>query len=132
MDTRDYHQQTIVSRPIFFSSTFCDRHAERDLLRNDAFLELNDRLRRRRHELNVIDLRQGAEVGGIADGAARELTILKVCLQEIERTRPFLIGLIGDRYGWIPPEDRMKAAAQAAGFQDNMVVGKSVTELEFV
>lgn len=131
-DARSYREQTIVSRPIFFSSTFRDMHSERDLLRNDAFLELNERLRRRHHELNVIDLRQGVEVTDIADEAARELAVLKVCLQEIERTRPFLIGLIGDRYGWIPPPERMMAAAQAAGFSTEAVAGKSVTELELI
>ena len=127
----DYRQLTLVSRPLFFSSTFRDMHAERDLLRNDAFLELNERLRPRRHELNVIDLRQGVETAGIEDEAERELAVLKVCLDEIERTRPFLIGLLGDRYGWVPPTERMEAAARAAGFQE-AVAGRSVTELELL
>lgn len=127
----DYRQRTLVSRPLFFSSTFRDMHEERDLLRNDAFLELNERLRERRHELNVIDLRQGIETAHIEDKAESELAVLKVCLDEIKRTRPFLIGLIGDRYGWIPPAERMEAAAGAAGFARD-VVGKSVTELELL
>jgi len=29
----------------------------------------------------------------------RELQVLKVCLAEVKRCRPFLIVLIGDRYG---------------------------------
>ena len=130
-DSGDYRQLTLVSRPLFFSSTFRDMHAERDLLRNDAFLELNERLRARRHELNVIDLRQGVETSGIEDEAERELAVLRVCLDEIERTRPFLIGLLGDRYGWIPPAERMEAAARAAGVTEEMA-GRSVTELELL
>ncbi len=130
-DKSDYRQQTLVSRPVFFGSTFRDMHYERDLLRNDAFLELNERLRERRHALNVIDLRQGVETTQIADEAAAELEVLKVCLNEVERTRPFLIGLLGDRYGWIPPPDRIEAAAVAAGFAGN-VRGISVTELELL
>lgn len=63
------------------------------------------------------------------DQNARELVVLKVCLSEIERSRPFLIALIGDRYGWTPPEERMAAAAQEAGF-DGDVRGKSITALE--
>ena len=51
-------EQTLVSRPIFFSSTFRDMHAERDLLREDAFKQINEGLRPRRHEMNVIDLRE--------------------------------------------------------------------------
>ena len=129
---KGYRDLVQVARSLFFSSTFRDMHAERDLLRNDAFLELNDTiLKPRRHELNVIDLRQGVEVGDIEDEAERELAVLKVCLDEIERTRPFLIGLLGDRYGWVPPVERMRAAAQAAGFPEE-VAGKSVTELELL
>jgi len=125
-----YRDMVSVTRPLFFSSTFRDMHSERDMLRNDAFLELGERvLRPRRHELNVIDLRQGVEVADIADETERELAVLKVCLGEIERTRPFLIGLLGDRHGWGPPEERMEAAARAAGFPTD-VVGMSVTELE--
>jgi anaerobic selenocysteine-containing dehydrogenase len=44
-----------------------------------------------------------------ADPAARELLILKVCLDEITRSRPFLIGLLGHRYGWVPPPERVAA-----------------------
>ena len=50
-----------------------------------------------------------------------------MCLDEIERSRPFLTGLIDDRYRWLPPADRM-AAAQEAGF-DGPVADKSVIEL---
>ncbi|MBM3321505.1 MAG: DUF4062 domain-containing protein, partial [Candidatus Eisenbacteria bacterium] len=127
----DFGERPIVSRPLFFSSTFRDMHAERDLLRDDAFLELNERLRGRRHELNVVDLRQGVETGRFKDEAERELVVLQVCLNEIDRTRPFLVGLIGDCYGWIPPAERMEAAARAAGFSAD-VVGRSVTELELL
>ncbi|KKL63646.1 hypothetical protein LCGC14_2173020, partial [marine sediment metagenome] len=41
------------------------------------------------------------------------------------------VGLLGDRYGWVPPADRMQAAAQEAGF-DADLAGKSVTELEIL
>jgi hypothetical protein len=59
----------------------------------------------------------------------KELLVLKVCLQEINRSRPFLIALIGDRYGWVPPPERMQTATQEAGYQTE-VQGKSVTALE--
>ncbi|MBI3610870.1 MAG: DUF4062 domain-containing protein [Nitrospirae bacterium] len=117
------------SRPIFITSTFRDMHAERDYLRTHVFPELEERLRQRRTHLEPIDLRWGVETGGEDETHAKELLVLKVCLAEVERSRPFLIGLIGDRYGWVPPEDRMAAAAQEAGF-DKPVVGRSVTDLE--
>jgi tetratricopeptide (TPR) repeat protein len=50
-------------------------------------------------------------------------------LDEIERSRPFLIVLLGDRYGWVPPQERMAAAAEEAGFAGDLQ-DKSVTALE--
>jgi len=50
-------------------------------------------------------------------------------LAEVERSRPFLVGLVGDRYGWVPPPDRMAAAAREIGFK-GPVVGRSITDLE--
>ncbi len=55
--------------------------------------------------------------------------MLRVCLDEIKRSRPFLIALVGDRYGWVPPPERMQAAVDEAGFETE-VAGKSVTALE--
>ncbi|HCU37062.1 MAG TPA: hypothetical protein DGT21_16955, partial [Armatimonadetes bacterium] len=60
---------------------------------------------------------------------AKELVVLKVCLDEIERSRPFLIGLIGDRYGWVPDPERMQSAVDEKGFETD-VQEKSVTALE--
>jgi len=48
---------------------------------------------------------------------------------EIQLSRPFLIVLLGDRYGWVSPEERMAAAAQEIGF-DTELRDKSVTALE--
>ena len=117
------------SRPIFISSTFRDMQAERDHLRNFVFPRLEEELRKRRCHLEWIDLRQGVESGEAKTEEQRELTVLKVCLAEIKRSRPFLIVLLGDRYGWVPSSDRMQIAAQEAGFPTK-TVGKSVTALE--
>ncbi|MFC1634822.1 DUF4062 domain-containing protein [Planctomycetota bacterium] len=119
------------ARPIFITSTFRDMHAERDYLRTHVFPVLEERLRERFHHLEVIDLRWGVESSAEEDLAAREILVLKVCLNEIERSRPFLIGLLGDRYGWVPPIERMQTAAGEAGF-DRDLTGKSVTELEIL
>ena len=91
-------------------------HAERDYLRDHVFPELEERLRARHEILEPIDLRQGVELASLNAEQARELKVLKVCLDEIERSRPFLLVLLGDRYGWVPPPERIAAAAQEAGF----------------
>jgi tetratricopeptide (TPR) repeat protein len=117
------------ARPIFISSTFRDMHAERGWLQERVFPELEERLRGHRHHLEIIDLRMGVEVAALGGQESREMKVLKVCLAEIERSRPFLIVLLGDRYGWIPPPERIEAAAREAGFAAG-VKAKSVTALE--
>ncbi len=117
------------SRPLFVTSTFRDMQQERDHLVSVVFPALEEKLRARFHHLEPIDLRVGVEIVSVDQERARELLVLKVCLDEIERSRPFLIALLGDRYGWIPPEERMQAAAQEVGFQADLR-GKSITALE--
>ncbi len=117
------------TRPVFISSTFKDMHAERGWLLSHVFPQLEEELKKRHHHLETIDLRLGVETVEEASEEACELKVLKVCLDEIERSRPFLIVLLGDRYGWVPPEERMERAAREAGFSTT-VSGKSVTALE--
>jgi hypothetical protein len=117
------------SRPIFVTSTFQDMQAERDHLMLHVFPALEEWLISRHRHLEWVDLRVGVASVGTADEAERELMILKVCLDEVRRSRPFIIGLLGDRYGWVPPTERMASAAAEAGF-DTSVEGRSVTDLE--
>lgn len=119
------------SRPVFISSTFVDMQAERDYLRTRVFPELEERLRARRYNLEWVDLRVGVATASQRDEHVRELHVLKVCLDEVKRCRPFLIVLLGDRYGWVPPAERIEAAAEEAseGFSSD-VAGRSVTDLE--
>src|SRR5579883_830918 len=124
-------------RPLFVSSTFRDFQAERDHLQRVVFPELAERLRARREHLEPIDLRWGVDTFSIRDDAERELTVLKVCLEGIRRSKPFLLVLLGDRYGWVPsplpgvaPDEQPPArAAREIGYR-GPIVGKSVTALE--
>ncbi len=54
---------------------------------------------------------------------------MKVCLAEVRRCRPFLIVMLGDRYGWVPPADRVAVTAREEGFGGDLT-GFSVTDLE--
>ena len=116
-------------RPIFISSTFRDMHAERDYLRNYVLPRLEEELHKRRYHLDWIDLRQGVDNHESISDEQRESLVLSVCLSEIKRSRPYLIVLLGDRYGWVPPGDRIDAATQEEGYF-NEALGKSVTALE--
>ena len=117
------------SRPVFISSTFLDMQAERDYLQSHVFPRLGEELRKRQHHLSPIDLRVGVETTVLDSEHEREMLVLKVCLAEITRSRPFMIVLIGDRYGWVPPVARMDAAIQEVDF-DTATSDKSVTALE--
>jgi tetratricopeptide (TPR) repeat protein len=93
-----------MSRPwktvrIFISSTFRDMHAERDLLVHDVFLELRERCAKQHLHLVDVDLRWG-----VTEEEEKQGKVLEICLDEIERCRPFFIGLLGERYGWVPPK----------------------------
>jgi len=129
MTTDNSTSNPLRARPVFISSTFKDMQAERSYLQHVVFPRLEEELRKGRLLLEPIDLRQGVETAELASEEARERLVLKVCLEEIQRSRPFLIVLLGDRYGWVPPEERMLAATQEMGFNTE-VRDKSVTALE--
>lgn len=117
------------ARPVFIISTFADMQAERDHLRDQVFPALEVRLRERRQHLEPIDLRWGVETAGLEDSQQRDLLVLSVCLGEIQRSRPFLIVLLGDRYGWVPPGERIEIALREQG-SAIASAGQSVTALE--
>ena len=84
---------------VFLSSTFKDMSEERDYLARNVFLELEAEALKRNVALNLLDLRWG-----ITAEESKQGLVTEICLKEIEASRPFFIGIIGDRYGWIPSE----------------------------
>jgi len=91
---------------IFISSTFRDMHAERDLLVREVFPELRRRCRPLRVEVVDVDLRWG-----VSEAEAEGSHALEVCLEEIRNSKPFFLGLLGERYGWIPPGEEHSITA---------------------
>src|SRR5262249_11809547 len=89
---------------IFISSTFRDFGAERDLLVRQVVPALRARLQERFVELVDVDLRWG-----ITAEQAERGEVLPICLAEIERSRPYFVGLLGERYGWTPAGDAYSA-----------------------
>jgi len=85
---------------VFISSTFKDMMDERDHLIKEIFPEIRHRCHQRGIEFTEIDLRWG-----ITEKQAQHGKVIEVCLKEIDRCRPFFIGILGNRYGWIPPKD---------------------------
>ncbi len=110
---------------VFVSSTFRDMAAERDELVKRTFPALRSLCEARGVTWGEVDLRWG-----VTDEQAAEGQVLPICLAEIRGCRPYFIGLLGERYGWVPEaldpalvEQEPWLAAQA---------GRSVTELEIL
>jgi nephrocystin-3 len=78
---------------IFLSSTFRDFGEERDLLVRRVFPRLRAAFRDRFVEIVDVDLRWG-----ITAEQAERGEVLPICLEEIDRSRPFFVGMLGDRY----------------------------------
>lgn len=113
---------------IFLSSTFRDFGEERDLLVKRVFPALRARLKDRFVELVDVDLRWG-----ITAEEAERGEVLPICLAEIDRARPYFIGMLGERYGWIPPPDGYAAdLLERQPWLKKHQGGKSVTELEIL
>jgi len=113
---------------VFISSTFRDFEQERNLLATDVFPELRRRARDRFVEVMEVDLRWG-----ITQEQSEQGLTLPICLKEIERARPYFIGLLGERYGWTPTSGQYSELLldQHAWLKEHMG-GISVTELEIL
>lgn len=108
---------------------------ERDVIKFEIIPDLNRHFRARGVELQAIDLRLGVNTQGMdEDESARK--VLKVCARGIDSSRPFFIGLVGSRYGWIPPMERWEEFIHTLPEEEREFMtdtfGASVTELEMV
>ncbi len=109
---------------LFVSSTFRDMAADRNHLIRHVFPALRRLCEKRGVVWSEVDLRWG-----VTDEQAAEGRVLPICLSQIDRCRPFFIGLLGERFGWIPdeiPQDLIERYPWLAS-----EAGRSVTEIEF-
>lgn len=110
---------------VFVSSTFRDMQTERDELVKFIFPQLRKRCEGRAVTWGEVDLRWGITHEQTAEGK-----VLPICLEEIHRCRPYFIGLLGERYGWIPdeiPSELVELQPWLAEHTDH-----SITELEIL
>jgi hypothetical protein len=117
------HQQRVVR--VFVSSTFRDMHAERDELIKRVFPQLRKLCEERGVTWSEVDLRWG-----ITEEQTQRGEVLPICLAEIQRCRPYFIGLLGERYGWVPDEIPQELLEREAWLAEHL--HHSVTELEIL
>ncbi|MDI9408094.1 MAG: tetratricopeptide repeat protein [Candidatus Pacebacteria bacterium] len=137
---------------IFLSSTFRDFAAERNLLQSKVFPEIKHAMAKKGIDVTDVDLRWGVNESESQGGMA-----LRICLDEIDKARPwkdgqvpkdpvarktaevishrvFFVGMLGERYGWVPAEadnayqDLLEDHDWLKPYQHQ----KSVTELEIL
>ena len=113
---------------IFVSSTFKDMQFERDYIKNILTPKFNHLLSPFGESVNFSDLRWGVNTIGLDEEEANK-KVLKICLDEIDSDRRYFIVFIGERYGWIPPQELMLETIQSKGI-NNLATDISVTNLE--
>lgn len=120
---------------VFISSTFLDMDAERDAIKFTVVPALNKHFRSQRIEFQAIDLRSGINTERLSENQ-REERVLDVCFSAIDMARPLFIGLLGNRYGWIPPKERIEHILGCMDQEKRLLLGNtdglSVTELEIL
>ncbi len=115
---------------VFISSTFNDMQSERDELVSKIFPILRKKAAERNVTVTDIDLRWG-----ITEEESRNGKVIDICLDEIEKSHPFFIGLLGSRYGWTPAEDKdadygTVIEPRHGWATDDIRNGLSITEME--
>lgn len=110
---------------VFVSSTFLDMQKEREILNLEVFPVVKGVCDRLGVAFNVIDLRWGIT----AEDQAND-NVIDLCLDEIRHCRPYFIGLVGNRYGWIPDKIGSDLTHKYPFIKENR--DKSVTEMEMI
>lgn len=121
-------------RNIFVSSTFKDFQEERDTLRNVVLPRLNAIGSSFGEEYGFTDLRWGVNTLDMNEEESNR-EVLSVCFSEIDRCAPYMIVLLGERYGYTP--DPSIAQQVLSKYDENVIASialpeyaVSVTELE--
>lgn len=119
----------VYKNSVFVSSTFKDMHFERDMIHEKVLPALNKTALEYGQTVSFCDLRWGVNTGDL-DSEEGSKKVLSVCLNEIERCKPYMIVILGERYGWIPEEKTIRNAVEERRDFQLDELEKSVTALE--
>ena len=118
-------------KTIFVSSTFRDMHYERDIIHERVTPALNHVARQYGESVSFCDLRWGVNTGDLeSEEGSRK--VLSVCMEEIDRCRPYMLVILGYRYGWIPSTGLIANAADRTGLMiDDLEQSVTALEIEY-
>ena len=88
--------------------------------------QINDILKEYKIQLHAIDLRWGLTA---EDTSTSGLGALEHCLREVQKSTPFFISLLGERYGWCPEEYKISNRPEFKWIK-TQPPGYSITHLE--
>ncbi len=92
---------------VFVSSVFTGMEDVRTYLMTKVFPKIIEEGKRHNVVVTPLDLRWG-----ITEQASRKGETAKICLKEIERSQPYFIGILGNRYGWQPTVEELSVDPQ--------------------
>ncbi len=114
---------------VFISSTFRDLQEEREHLVKKIFPEIRAICRQRGITFTEVDLRWGLTDEDVALGQ-----VIRTCLEEVDKCRPYFIGITGDRYGFVPSffdvQKDPSLIEQYPWIEDASIDEMSITEME--
>src|SRR5438445_13009810 len=94
-----------------------------------VFPRIRAACRERGMEFTPIDLRWGLTDEDVSMGR-----IIRTCLEEVDRCRPYFLALLGDRYGWVPSlvevQKDFRLLQEYPWIEDAVTDGASLIELE--
>jgi len=113
---------------VFISSTFRDMIEDRNELMAQTWPALRKLCRERSVEFVEVDLRWG-----ITEEQSKRKETVQYCLAEIRRCRPYFIGLLGERYGWVPQAEAFpEGLLEEQAWLKPEITRRSATELEIL
>lgn len=92
----DVEERQII---VFVSSGFKDMEKERNTLLRHVFPKVREYCYERDILFSEIDLRVG-----VSEADSRNNKTIAICLEEVQRSKPFFLGILGERYGWMPKQ----------------------------
>ena len=130
-------------KTFFVSSTFADMQFERDAIQEIALPIINAEAKKYGQSVSFCDLRWGIDTLEYSSPAADErereikndrriLRIVDTCLDEIDRCKPPMIVILGDRYGSVPKEEIIREASSRKNLQlDDYELSVTALEIEY-
>ncbi|MCX6335242.1 MAG: DUF4062 domain-containing protein [Bacteroidia bacterium] len=112
---------------VFISSTFIDNQYERDILVRKIFPRLRKICEERNVSWSEVDLRWGIPSYKINEGK-----LIPIIIEEIRRCKPYFIGILGNRYGYVPSPDEYTSEIIRSYPWLSDYPGRSITEMEII